>query len=336
MSDNRALQVARDNYVAVRQEISDKATSELAKLLTPEKAERFVAIGLRSLAKNPDLLTATPKSLTNAFYDAAVLGLEPVLGSVYFVKYGSDATMLIGYRGLVELAKRGDPDIEDIYGQPVYEGDEFDYEYGDNPHLKHRPDLTRQTADPTKITHFYAIAFRGRGRPVFAVMTRDEVDAIRARSRAKNNGPWVTDYAAMGAKTVVRQLCSRRLSLSADIREALERDVEREYEKPAAEAPAPQARVQSLKESLKEQATVAVEIEGEVVEVPAEDIVNVEEVAEGAPVVVAPQPSAHPQTNGSTAKCKDVSPYGSGSICDRDAGHPGSHMSGTGKGKEAW
>ncbi|NJD27421.1 MAG: hypothetical protein FIA92_03900, partial [Chloroflexi bacterium] len=74
MSDNKALQVARDNYVAVRQEISDKATSELAKLLPPDKAERFVAIGLRSLAKNPDLLTASPKSLTNAFYDAAVLG----------------------------------------------------------------------------------------------------------------------------------------------------------------------------------------------------------------------------------------------------------------------
>jgi recombination protein RecT len=364
VSDTKALQVARDNYVAVRQEISDRATSELSKLLSPEKAERFVAIGLRSLAKNPGLLAATPKSLTNAFYDAAVLGLEPVLGSVYFVKYGSEATMLIGYRGLVELAKRGDPDIEDIYGQPVYAGDDFDYEYGDNPHLRHKPDLARQTADPTRITHFYAIAFRGRGRPVFAVMTRDEVDAIRARSRAKNNGPWVTDYAAMGAKTVVRQLCSRRLSLSADIREALERDAEREYERPVSTDPdnpgaklaAAAAKTLSLRESLKAQVAqgvdaipvepsemtdeeagiVAVEIAGEAVEVPAEAIVNAEEVAEGAPVVVTPRPSADPQTNGAAAKCKDVSPYGSGALCDRQAGHGGSHMSGTGKNKEAW
>ncbi|NJD29481.1 MAG: hypothetical protein FIA92_14455, partial [Chloroflexi bacterium] len=247
------------------------------------------------------------------------------------------ATMLIGYRGLVELAKRGDPDIEDIYGQPVYEGDEFDYEYGDDPHLRHRPSLARQTADPTKVTHFYAIAFRGRGRPVFTVLTRDEVDAIRARSRAKNNGPWVTDYAAMGAKTAVRQLCNRRLSLSAEIREALERDVEREYGKVAEAAPAPQAKTLSLKEALRQAAEpIAVEIDGEVVEVPPDRIANIEEVAEGAPVVLTPAESAVEQTNDAPSKCGEVSPYGSGAICDRPHGHPGSHMSGTGKNREAW
>lgn len=361
MTDNKALQVARDNYVVVRQEISDKATSELSKLLTPEKAERFVAIGLRSLARNPALLTATPKSLTNAFYDAAVLGLEPVLGSVYFVKYGADATMLIGYRGLVELAKRGDPSIEDIYGQPVYEGDDFAYEYGDDPHLRHRPSLERQTADPTKITHFYAIAFRSHGRPVFTVMTREEVDGIRARSRAKNNGPWVTDYAAMGAKTAVRQLCNRRLSLSAEVREALQRDDEREYGKPAETTPAAaQAKTLSLKDALRAQATVVVEGE----EVETDRIANPEEVAEGAPVQIieaqaeevavpatdgkgigqpsvtppppppsAPAKSADEQTN---ARCPEVSPYGSGALCDKPAGHGGSHMSGGGKNREAW
>jgi recombination protein RecT len=335
VSDTKALQVARDNYVAVRQEISDKATSELAKLLSPEKAERFVAIGLRSLAKNPDLLTATPKSLTNAFYDAAVLGLEPVLGSVYFVKYGSDATMLIGYRGLVELAKRGDPDIEDIYGQVVYEGDDFAYEYGDSPFIKLRPSLDRQVSDPTKITHVYAIAFRRNARPTFIVKTRDEVEAIRARSRAKNSGPWVTDWAAMAQKTAVRALCSQRLSLSAEVREALDRDAEREYGPSPAPAEAPASKTLSLKEALKAQA-VPVEVEGEVIEVEPDEIINAEEVAEGAPVVVTPRPSADPQTNGATEKCKDVSPYGSGALCDRQAGHGGSHMSGTGKDKEAW
>ncbi|MCU0250201.1 MAG: recombinase RecT [Vicinamibacterales bacterium] len=327
VTENKALQVARDNYVAVRQEISDKATSELAKLLPPDKAERFVAIGLRSLAKNPDLLTATPKSLTNAFYDAAVLGLEPVLGSVYFVKYGTEATMLIGYRGLVELAKRGDPDIEDIYGQVVYEGDEFSVEYGDAPRLHHRPDLYRQVGDPTKVTHTYAIAFRRNARPTFLVRTREEIEAIRARSRAKNSGPWVTDWAAMAQKTAVRALCSQRLSLSAEIREALDRDADREYGlvEPVA---APQSKTITLKEQLREKAQTIV-VEGE--EVPAEAIVNIEEVAEGAPVVLAPTESAPERT-----KCSDLSPYEDGLICDRPPQHPGSHWSGIGKDKVAW
>jgi hypothetical protein len=37
-------------------------------------------------------------------------------------------------------------------------------------------------------------------------MEKAEVDAIRARSRAKN-GPWATDYVEMGRKTPVRRLC---------------------------------------------------------------------------------------------------------------------------------
>ena len=259
-----ALTVERDRYIAVRQEISDKATSELQKLLSPEKAARFVQTGLRALSKNPDLLKGTQKSLTNAFYDAAVLDLEPVLGSVYFVKYGDEVTLLIGYRGLVELAKRGDPAIEDIYGQVVYEGDEFDYQEGDDPRLIHKPSLTRSVSDPLKITHVYGIAFRlGGRRPIFVVLTKNDVDMIRARSKAKNAGPWVTDYPAMAMKTAVRNLCQRRLSLSAAIKEALERDDDREYGTPAPAGPAA-VKYSSLKESIKAQAA---EIEGDAVEV---------------------------------------------------------------------
>ena len=294
------LTVARDNYIAVRQEISDKATSELTKLLPPEKAARFVQTGLRALSKNPDLLKATQKSLINAFYDAAVLDLEPVLGSVYFVKYGDEATMLIGYRGLVELSKRGDPNIEDIYGQVVYEGDEFDYQEGDDPRLIHKPNLDREVSDPTKIKHVYGIAFRlGGRRPIFVVMTKADVDGIRARSRAKNNGPWFTDYPAMAMKTAVRNLCSRRLSLSAAIKEALERDDDREYGLVNVQA-APTARTSSLRESIKAQAAEVKVIEVPAVEIPDGPIVtedgvllNAAEVAEGAPALyadVAPDP----------------------------------------------
>jgi len=266
MNEQRALTVERDHYIAVRQEISDKATSELSKLLSPEKAARFVQTGLRALSKNPDLLKATPKSLVNAFYDAAVLDLEPVLGSVYFVKYADEATMLIGYRGLVELAKRGDPTIEDIYGQVVYLDDEFDYQEGDEPRLIHRPSLARDVSDPTKITRVYAIAFRSGGRrPIFVVLTKSDVDGIRARSKAKNAGPWVTDYPAMAMKTAVRNLCSRRLSLAASIKEALERDDDREYGVLPVAPLTP--RTSSLRESIKAQAE---EIEGTAVEVPVE------------------------------------------------------------------
>jgi len=309
-----ALTVERDNYVAVRKEISDRATSELSKLLSPEKAARFVQTGLRALSKNPDLLKATPKSLVNAFYDAAVLDLEPVLGSVYFVKYGDEATMLIGYRGLVELAKRGDPTIEDIYGQVVYLDDEFDYQEGDEPRLIHRPSLARDVSDPTKITRVYAIAFRSGGRrPIFVVLTKSDVDGIRARSKAKNAGPWVTDYPAMAMKTAVRNLCSRRLSLAASIKEALERDDDREYGVPTVASILP--RTSSLRESIKAQAE---EIEGTAVEVqtsPPEPSQTVPLSVESAAQTTEPEPQP--------TKCGSLSDPALGDIeeCALAVGH---------------
>ena len=339
MSENqaaRAVQVARDNYVAVRQAISDRATSELSKLLPPEKAARFVATALRALARNPELLQATQKSLVNAFYDAAVLDLEPVLGAVYFVKYGTEATMQIGYKGLVDLAKRGDPTLEDIYGQCVYEGDEFDYTEGTDPFILHKPSLTRTISDPTKITHVYAVALRTGGRrPVFTVLTKADVDNIRARSKARNAGPWVTDYPAMGQKTAVRQLCVRRLSLSTVIKEAIERDDEREFS--FATPTDPVARTASLKDALRARATpppengTEPEIEGEAVEVapgvtaePPEK--STDPVAEASPA---------PQTT--TARPADVScplsPYDPPAPCILSPGHRGFHR---GKEKETW
>jgi recombination protein RecT len=321
MTDN-ALTVQRDTYVAVRQEVSDRATSELVKLLPPEKAARFVQTGLRALAKNPDLLQCTPKSLANAFYDAAVLDLEPVLGAVYFVRYGKEAVMQIGYKGLVDLAKRGDPTIEDIYGQAVYEGDEFDYAEGTEPFIRHHPDLTRKVADPTKISHFYAIAFRaGHRRPAFVVMTKSEVDDIRARSKAANNGPWVTDYPAMGMKCPVRRLCVRRLSLAAVIKEAIERDDEREYGQPTVTV-SPTAKTTSLRDALAAQASsatstdggsVVVEVSGQLVEQDQIDGIVTAEVVESTPDVSAAQPT----------KCGALSDPALGEIeeCDMGAGH---------------
>lgn len=368
MTDQKALTVERDRYVAVWQEISDKATSELQKLLPREKASRFVATGLRALSRNPDLLRATQKSLVNAFYDAAVLDLEPVLGSVYFVKYGDQATMQIGYRGLVELAKRGDPTIEDIYGQVVYDGDEFDYQEGDDPRLTHKPNLSRTVSDPTKITHVYGIAFRlGGRRPIFVVLTKADVDGIRARSKAANSGPWVTDYPAMAMKTSVRNLCQRRLSLAASIKEALERDDDREYGTLPTIPAAPSARTSSLRESIKAQAQ---EIEGEAVEVKPDtaSVNNVESqsadqpteppVSQTRPVAQDTQQPVKTEQSAEQAgkaaqaafeagfnkkkaqaqasiNCASANPEG-GQVCDRDQGHPGSHMAGSGKGREAW
>jgi len=54
-------------------------------------------------------------------------------------------------------------------------------------------------------------------------MTKAEIEAIRNRSRAGKSGPWVTDFAEMAKKTVVRRL-SKMLPLSSEIMRHVEAD----------------------------------------------------------------------------------------------------------------
>jgi recombination protein RecT len=56
-------------------------------------------------------------------------------------------------------------------------------------------------------------------------MTMEEIEAVRKRSRAGENGPWVTDAGEMRKKTVIRRH-SKKLPLSAEFRDALEKDAD--------------------------------------------------------------------------------------------------------------
>jgi recombination protein RecT len=55
------------------------------------------------------------------------------------------------------------------------------------------------------------------------VMTLAEVEAIRKRSKASGSGPWVTDFEEMAKKTVIRRH-SKRLTLSPEFHDALDKD----------------------------------------------------------------------------------------------------------------
>lgn len=59
------------------------------------------------------------------------------------------------------------------------------------------------------------------------VLSKADVERYRARSKAKNSGPWVTDYTAMALKTTVRRMATF-MPLSIQAQEAVARDEQRE------------------------------------------------------------------------------------------------------------
>lgn len=188
--------------------------------------DRMLRISLTELRSTPKLLACNAKSVFGAIVQSAQLGLEPGggLGHSYLVPYGKECQLIIGYRGMIDLAYRSGK-VDLIDGDIVHANDRFNYQRGTNPHIVHEPAMQ----DRGELTHVYATAFlKGSDRPVFKVMSIEDVEKIRERSKAKNAGPWKTDYNAMALKTVIRQLF-KLLPSSPEMQQAVGLDEQADY-----------------------------------------------------------------------------------------------------------
>ena len=123
------------------QSMSTEIAKALPSVITPE---RFTRMTLTAISNNPQLAECTPKSFLGAMMSAAQLGVEPntPLGQSYLIPYRNKGVLecqfQLGYKGLLDLAWRSG-EITSIYAETVYENDEFSYELGLNPDLKHVP-----------------------------------------------------------------------------------------------------------------------------------------------------------------------------------------------------
>jgi recombination protein RecT len=172
--------------------------------------ERFARIALTTVKKTPKLLECRPESILAGVMSAAQLGLtvDGVTGDAYLVPYKNTAVLIPGYRGLMRMA-RNSGRVAKIEARCVYEGDEFRVAYGTDAQLVHNPDPwgSREQGD---IIGVYALAKvlddRGNAYDQWETMSVEEVEKVRARSRAAEKGPWVSDWPEMAKKTVVRRL----------------------------------------------------------------------------------------------------------------------------------
>lgn len=185
----------------------------LPKHVTPD---RMLRIAMTEARKIPKLLECDPASFLGAMIQASQLGLEPggVLGHCYLIPYGKEVQFMVGYRGMLDLAMRSDK-VSHIAARAVHEGDEFEWEFGLNEDLTHKP-----TTEPGEITHVYCVVHLKNGCKMFDVMSRAEVEKVRRSSKAGNNGPWVSHFEEMAKKTIIRRLF-KYMPLSIEIQRAV-------------------------------------------------------------------------------------------------------------------
>lgn len=187
--------------------MSGEIAKALPQVMTPE---RFTRIALSAVSNTPKLGNCTPQSFLGAMMNAAQLGLEPntPLGQAYLIPFENrkkgvtECQFQIGYKGLIDLAYRSG-EVKMIDAQTVYENDEFEYELGMDPVLKHKPARTNR-GNPI---YFYATFKLTNGGQGFQVMSIEDVQAhAKKYSKTYNNGPWQTNFEEMAKKTVLKKL----------------------------------------------------------------------------------------------------------------------------------
>lgn len=170
--------------------------------------ERFTRMVLSAISTNPKLAECTPKSFLGSMMTAAQLGVEPntALGQAYLIPYRNHGTMecqfQLGYKGLIDLAYRSG-EVSVIQAHVVYENDDFEYELGMDPVLKHKPAVSDR-GDPIA---YYAMFKTKDGGYGFEVMSIDDVRKhAKKYSKSFDNGPWQTNFDEMAKKTVLKRV----------------------------------------------------------------------------------------------------------------------------------
>ena len=179
-------------------------------------ADRFTRMATTAVTMNPKLGKCTPSSFIGAMLQAAALGLEPntPLGQAYLIPYKrnfkddagkwhqvDEVQFQIGYRGLIELAHRSG-EFKSIEAHIVYENDEFEYELGLEPKLKHKPAMSNRG----EMVWVYAVYKLQSGGYGFEVMSKEDIEIHRDKySQAKSYSPWKTNFESMAKKTVIKQ-----------------------------------------------------------------------------------------------------------------------------------
>lgn len=172
--------------------------------------DRFRSTVLQAVATTPALVDCTPSSIVLAALDAAQLGLEPtgILGGAYMLPYKNrekrviEAKLIVGYRGYIDLIHRAGA-VESIEARVVYEGDEFEVEFGTQKKIRHVPYfLVGHEQGARRCVYWIAETAH---ETQFDVLPMAEIEKARKSSKSADRGPWIEWYDEMAKKTAIRR-----------------------------------------------------------------------------------------------------------------------------------
>lgn len=190
--------------------------------------DRVLSAAILACRQDDKLRACEPKSIVSAVMDAASLGLHVhwgVRGEAVIVPFGSRATLVVGYRGLLKVWTASTPVYEapclSVHAAPVYAEDLYEHELRETGlHFRHRSSPEIERPAPTfdepfpGVRFWYAFARLRNGESQVVEIPRSKMERIRADVLGKIRDQAKAAESAWGAwpLEMAQKTCLRRLS----------------------------------------------------------------------------------------------------------------------------
>lgn len=174
-------------------------------LQNPQAAQALMRHYLTAIRLTPALLECSDESLLAALLLSAQVGLEPgPLGHVYLVPFGCECQWILGYTGIIELARRSGS-VADLTSEIVWDCDTYERPWRNQTgvHYEHRAGELSGRNERVGVLVTWRELSGGKWFPRAMHVEPSRIERARKASKAKS-GPWFTDEDAMWRKTGVR------------------------------------------------------------------------------------------------------------------------------------
>ena len=203
----------RDSQLAVQSTVQRRI--ELSKSLLERMGmtvDQYERVALNALVQNPGLADCDSKTLDLAVMQCIQAGLLPDGKQAAIIPFNNKgvktATLVPMIEGQLMLFRRAVPGA--VYNvKSVYREDEFDYEEGITPILRHKPNPDASRTDADIIAIYARAKLPGAADWEFEVFFRSDVERYRAYSKAPQSPAWVNHWGEQGKKSVGKQLLKR-------------------------------------------------------------------------------------------------------------------------------
>lgn len=195
--------------------------------------QRFARIVLTALNSSDALQRCSQGSILKACLEAAQDGLLPDGREGAIVPYKGEATWQPMVWGLVKLVRQSG-ELKDMGAEVIRSDDRFERWIDENgPHFRHEPNMAA-TGDALGV---YAYARTLDGGFYVEVITWKEILAnFRGKSQAGEKGPWKDWTDEMAKVRAIKRLC-KRLPMSSDAQDVIDRDNRRDVEQTVGSTP---------------------------------------------------------------------------------------------------